>query len=749
MPPLPPFVAPDEPQPRGVNPDLPPFVDPDVPAPQAKADARLAPDEYPTPVTGEAVPTPSTAERPATKPYEDYPTLVEMPPFQSHLTGLGLAMAETPEGRANILRKNEPGVTFENDKYGNPLVVKDGKKYHIDRPDTFNDQNVGYGIAQAVPTIAGTAAALASGPPGWLGALLAGGAGYGSNQGRAWIARQAGSEEPFDPFSMSSMLEGGFNAVGPATGGALGRLMRASRLSSGARRVLSSSEQAELALSKAHSDDLTFHTDPANAAELVRRHPFTPISEDVEKAAATHADAAPQRIAGAVDQAFGTANTDISKAIQAVKPGGELETVLSKAGPIDASPVVKQIDDAIAAAAPNSPKARALQQVRSMLVEQEGVAGTPGQRMRVDGSTDPNHPGIYRMTPGTSAQPPVYVSDPTKLHEAKRAFDQMVTWGDPGVGIAPKTVPKDAAIKGIRGALSDTLENNVPGYKDVMDRYVNAHEMSDAYDQGQKIMAGGKNALTMKDVQPILDADPNTATAFKTGVRDALEARMRTASAGKDVGAIKSLLSGENSYRREILNNLYGKDAVDKLAATAEREGNYASTNQLMQDAAQQGRNAAGAARAAKSTEPIIPEGLSDPRRTLFGSVAQGVGKAGNFLASRLFGSHGPAFQQNIARALTSPGIETLENLSAKPSSSRAVPIATSAMAPTVARSAALDDREGHASGGRVGDHSAAAKHLIGLVDKARRLDTEQTKPLLKVPDHAVATALAAANRSI
>ena len=70
-------------------------------------------------------------------------------------------------------------------------------------------------------------------------------------------------------------------------------------------------------------------------------------------------------------------------------------------------------------------------------------------------------------------------------------------------------------------------------------------------------------------------------------------------------------------------------------------------------------------------------------------------------------------------------------------------------MADALAATEASQQREGRASGGRVGDHTAAAKHLIGLVDRARRMDTERTKPLLKVNDHAVATALAAANRSI
>lgn len=60
-------------------------------------------------------------------------------------------------------------------------------------------------------------------------------------------------------------------------------------------------------------------------------------------------------------------------------------------------------------------------------------------------------------------------------------------------------------------------------------------------------------------------------------------------------------------------------------------------------------------------------------------------------------------------------------------------------------------EREPHASGGAVGnsEHIAAAKHMIGLVDRVRKRDAKRTKPLLKTDDSTVARALAIAGRSI
>ena len=57
------------------------------------------------------------------------------------------------------------------------------------------------------------------------------------------------------------------------------------------------------------------------------------------------------------------------------------------------------------------------------------------------------------------------------------------------------------------------------------------------------------------------------------------------------------------------------------------------------------------------------------------------------------------------------------------------------------------EQRQGHASGGAVFDHKAAAKHMIGLVDKVRKRDADRTKPLLQAHDTTIANALALANR--
>lgn len=59
-----------------------------------------------------------------------------------------------------------------------------------------------------------------------------------------------------------------------------------------------------------------------------------------------------------------------------------------------------------------------------------------------------------------------------------------------------------------------------------------------------------------------------------------------------------------------------------------------------------------------------------------------------------------------------------------------------------------IEQRQGHAAGGGVFDHKAAAKHMVGMVDRARKRDAVLTKPLLQAHDTTIANALALANRS-
>ena len=465
----PPFVLPSsqKAQPTPVPADTKPFFLPSEAhkQPPLPPGGGLVPETYPLPgsVEGEEAPT-----RGALGPgYEDYPTIADLPidklprtpgagtewyspdlelaKRKAALT-FGTAMPETAEGRQNVIKENLPGATFETDKFGNPLVVYEGKKYHIDRPDSFNKQNVGHGIIQAAPTAALTTAALAAGPVGWiLGAAEMASAGYLGNQFRAWMGREAGSGEQRDLTSSSSILEGVINAIIPVVG-KIGTTVAkrfgspaTSETSPGVQRVLVTKEAAEEAFNRAHPDDLYFHTNPDNAANLVRQLSYTETAKKVEAAAAQHAQAAPARVAKGLDETVGPANASIKQTIDTVKgpASKELTDALAQSGPLNIQPLVASIDELIAKAG-NTPTGRALQKLRSMLVEQEGTAGTASTREAVEGTI----PGrtIMREVPGTPGTETKYVTDAQKLNDIKREFDRLLKYGDKAAGIEPRSI---------------------------------------------------------------------------------------------------------------------------------------------------------------------------------------------------------------------------------------------------------------------------------------------------------------------
>ena len=126
---------------------------------------------------GYAPPTTETLKR---KGYEDYPTFAEFDP--SNLPSqksfdpvrnakllFGYSFANGPQERADIIQKNIPEAEFAEDKYGNPLVSFDGKKYHIDKPTTMNWQNAGNVAAQSAVGLPIAALAAAAAPETALG----------------------------------------------------------------------------------------------------------------------------------------------------------------------------------------------------------------------------------------------------------------------------------------------------------------------------------------------------------------------------------------------------------------------------------------------------------------------------------------------------------------------------------------------------------------------------------------------------
>lgn len=139
--------------------------------------------------------------------------------------------------------------------------------------------------------------------------------------------------------------------------------------------------------------------------------------------------------------------------------------------------------------------------------------------------------------------------------------------------------------------------------------------------------------------------------------------------------------------------------------------------------------------------------------------VGGSLGLAGTLLVKpmleRALEKRGAQSQANITRMLgqgfasREVGAAMLKQVIDENGKPNQLAIDTLADALIGAETSTQQKRQGHAGGGGVFDHKAAAKHMVGMVDKARKRDSEGTKPLLQAHDNMVAHALAIANRSI
>ena len=161
---------------------------------------------------------------------ENAPTLFNLPQAQSPFSALywSLPLADD-EGRRNLLQRHIPEARFPEDRFGNPMIEVGGRRYHMDRPDTFNPQNVFYNaqrMGMAIPAgiaAAAAPAALGMAPLGIFGtAAFQGLGGAVSNLISQVIPNYFGSGQRIE--AAPALTEAALSAGGPYIPAAIRRL---------------------------------------------------------------------------------------------------------------------------------------------------------------------------------------------------------------------------------------------------------------------------------------------------------------------------------------------------------------------------------------------------------------------------------------------------------------------------------------------------------------------------------------------
>ena len=158
---------------------------------------------------------------------EKAPTLIDLPQARYPSSALywSLPLADD-EGRRNLLQRHIPEATFPRDRFGNQMIETGGRRYHMDRPDTFNPQNLLYNarkIGMAVPAglIAGALTPAALGTAGV--AAFQGLGGAASNLISQVIPNYFGSGQRVE--AAPALTEAALSAGGPFIPGAIRNLL--------------------------------------------------------------------------------------------------------------------------------------------------------------------------------------------------------------------------------------------------------------------------------------------------------------------------------------------------------------------------------------------------------------------------------------------------------------------------------------------------------------------------------------------
>lgn len=727
--------------------------------------------QSPSTITLPHEPPPPTAEQIAEEKgkFEDFPTIAEYRPFSMAGTGnlpmmnelalkWGTAFSSNPEQVTDIIKKNVPDAKFTTDRYGNPLAVIEGQKYHLNRPDfnLLSATRFGTKALAAAPLAAGAAALApveAVGLPLAIGAqAVAGGL---SSVGEDLVPIAAGAKQPVDVAKAleTGAISGAFPIVAKGAT-VLGNLMD--------KNLFTKLPRGVQTFLKNFGDDLRLKemkVPEANSADIILDDPNlrgfatqlmagdTPAADAIESAIRAREMSRASRVANDVNQNLGKQTVTEREMDQTLKNfrgvlSDELGPTLEKAKPINPEKIVSRIDQELETA--KGDIRAALLKMRGMLVKEGGTPATAGSFEPVLG---PDGQVIRRQfVEGQPAKPPVYETSAQGLENARVAIDRMIKYGDESLGIKPNALPGKAGVIGeTRKNLSELLKDNVKGYRDIMGRYSNLYDLIEANEAGANIFKTGKDQLRPEQVESFL-SDAETAAAFRTGVRGAWQNKL--ANSPNDVAAIRKGMGGEGDYIRQNMELVYGKDAVDNLLNAAEREGGYAETAAKLLGARSAGKEAKAARLLATTERPVMEDIYGLPNRAISGAL--------NTAERWMRGQSGPAFKEGLADFLTARGPQIAEYKSGferaleRQARQRPIQSIAPAVAPQIPayieeKRQADGGRVGHASGGKAG--VMTAEGLLRDLKRRKVMMANKTEQMLSLPDDAVVQALDAAKR--
>ena len=183
--------------------------------------------------------------------------------------------------------------------------------------------------------------------------------------------------------------------------------------------------------------------------------------------------------------------------------------------------------------------------------------------------------------------------NPEALHNAKEALDAMIAHVQAQQGSAAASELR--ALSAVRSGVNEALEAQVPGYAEANRTAQHFFQQRDAFDSGQRLLNGGREAARPAQVAADTAAmTPEVQQAQRLGLRTEVDRLVGTQL--NDRLALRKALMGEGDYNRARMGTVFGEEPTAGVAGAVDREAAFDAANRRIVDNSMTAQRVAAAA---------------------------------------------------------------------------------------------------------------------------------------------------------
>ena len=242
----------------------------------------------------------------------------------------------------------------------------------------------------------------------------------------------------------------------------------------------------------------------------------------------------------------------------------------------------------------------------------------------------------------------------SRLWDLRKELDSRIAWDKAdAMGLSSADRAMQSVYKDVRKQIDDVLKNRL-GF-DAPDALIaQAKRGTEDLDYGYNVLDGGKSAISPE--RNAIEMGKRNPQRVQEGTTAAIGNAVGTQA--NDLAALKSKIGGDHGWNRAKLEQIYGKEKVDRAVAAIEREQTFARNSGDIR------RNSMTAQR--QSAERLL-EGTDAPTfradTTLTGLGLKGMSKVTNALLRPIVRNIGNRNRDAIAKALMTKGPQAVQLL--------------------------------------------------------------------------------------